>query len=162
MLENLFIPVGHAQIPHVDDLVPRGLRASKMEVDGGRVLLRRHQPLLQPLDLLLLGGDGHIIPFLVPATLLGDDAFDPLYLLHGLLIPASRDLPLVHLQLHMPGIVAPRGDQMAVLQLQHPVHRGVQKRTVVGNQHVGPFIGAQILLQVADGGHVQVVGGLVQ
>ena len=131
-------------------------------MDGGRVFFRGHQPLFQAFDLFLLGGDGHVVMSLVPAALLGDDALDPFDLLHGLLIPAGGDLPLVHLQLHMAGIVALRGNQMAVLQLQHPVHGSVQKGTVMGDQHIGALVAAQKILQITDGGHVQVICGLVQ
>ena len=60
------------------------------------------------------------------------------------------------------GVVALPGDAVAAVQLEHPAGDVVQEVAVVGDDHHGPLVLAQVPLEPGHRLGVEVVGGLVQ
>ncbi len=157
-LEHRRLPVAqaHALEPHQQVGQAVGLRKAEPKGRGavGRGhLLHALQGLEPALGLAGLGGLGSEA---IDEAL---DAGDLRLLLRvgGLALAAL--LGVLGLEGREAAVVQP---QLAVLQMGHVVHHGVEEVPVVGDQQQGAGVGGQPLLQPQDGVQVQVVGGLVQ
>ena len=78
------------------------------------------------------------------------------------LIVALLQLGKLLLVVHIFAVVSGVVGNLAVFQLHDAVHGAVEKGAVVRNEQHGALIVKQKLLRPLDGGHVQVVGGLVE
>ena len=162
LFKQLGAPKGEAQVLRREHVVAAAAAGVKLKADGVRLLLRLFQGGLQPVNLLLLAGDGHIVALLVPPALLLNNALNAGDLLLGVLILPLHGQAVLCPQLQVPAVVAFIGGEGLSLHFQRAAGDLVQKVAVVGNDNIGSGVSGQKALQPLYSLDVQVVGGLVQ
>ena len=159
---EVFPREGFIDLVQLHHLVAAGGRHVEGKVQAAFPRVGQLQFVPQPVQLVLLGGDGHVVAGLVEAALLLDDALHPAYLPHLVVVAAAQAL-LFGLPLgQMAAVVAAVAVEPAVVQVPDLLRHLVQEIAVVGDDDEGAAAGEQEVFQPVDAFHVQMVGGLVQ